>query len=265
MAKKDRFDQFVEDFPDKVAEVTDRVKATEAADVIFKGGVWASCVLGTKFFLDLIPLNDMFKWAQEHENVVQTAFKSYAFFQIGASPLAVAIPAIQNLYDESKDELKALVVEAGLFYEYAQDNKFNPFKVAEYILKKPDDMLLWIKGKMANKEAEANSLTNLYNQRDVLIAELNALGPHTEEWVNKRKQLDELNILIAQAEAAKKALQDAEAVAEEARKRAEALLKWGIALVLGTYLAGSMIYAQDTLLDSIGSAFKMLGLPFPVV
>jgi len=67
---------------------------------------------------------------------------------------------------------------------------------------------------------------------------------------------------VAVLEAEAKVVKDALVVYEEARKRVAEIVRWAIALVVGTYLAGSMIYAGDTLLDSLQGAFNMFKIPF---
>jgi predicted O-methyltransferase YrrM len=74
--------------------------------------------------------------------------------------------------------------------------------------------------------------------------------------------IPQLKADIAEQIKAMALIKDAQEQYEKASLYAESVLKWGVAVVIGTYLAGSMIYAGDTLLDTIQSAFNMFGLPF---
>jgi len=238
------------------------VKLGDAVDAAFKGGVWVSCIVGTKFLLDKVSMTEMFTFARENQEFTKTAFSSFLIGQVSA-PLAL-IPILKTFLKEAqeKEDLKALAVEAGLVYQYSQT--LNPVTLALLIINSPDAIQALMLQKQREQEDQASQVEQIQAKIDQLEAEILAILESGEKaGIGSREaEIERLRTQLAAAKQAEADLRDSQVVFAEAQKRAESMLKWGIAVTVGTYLAGSMVYAGDTLLDSIQGAFNMFKIPF---
>jgi len=266
------------DVAEALEDRLEHVKLGDVTDAAFKGGVWASCILGTKFMLDLVPLEEMFEWAGNNQPMVKTALKSYwAFSLTGSGPLAL-VPLFSQLMDENRDEIRQLAVDAGLVYLYDNRTNLTPQMLVQFVIAAPEKVKTLFSNKEAEKQTAASSLAWWTGYRDGLIAEARRLGaldrhqleePYSDTETNMEHlrwiidvEVPRANAFIREAQAAVDALKNAQVEYDEARKRVAEIVRWGVSLVVGTYLAGSMIYAQDTLLDSLQGAFNMFKIPF---
>ena len=263
----------LEDIADAVQDKLEHVKLADVTDAAFKGGVWVSCVLGVKFLLDLIEESEWWAWLSGETkvaNMTKTALKSVAVFQVTASGPLSLVPLFQELLkdEEAREQIRTLAVEANLVYLYS--NTLNPVVLAQLILNSPDAVKALLVKKQGEFEEAQARYNAKYHEWELAVQELQMYlfgsspgDPHGEWAFNKRIEIDRLKAELDVLAAEVKVIRDAQAVYAEAVKRTFGLLSWGIALVIGTYLAGSMIYAGDTLLDSIGTAFKTFGnIPF---
>lgn len=238
------------------------VKLGDAVDAAFKGGVWVSCIVGTKFLLDKVSMTEMFTFARENQEFTKTAFSSFLIGQVSA-PLAL-IPILKTFLKEAqeKEDLKALAVEAGLVYQYSQT--LNPVTLALLIINSPDAIQALMLQKQREQEDQVSQIDQIQTKIDTLESEILAILESGEKAGigSRQDEIDRLKIQLADAKQAEADLRDAQIVFEEAQKRAESMLKWGIAVTIGTYLAGSLVYAGDTLLDAIKGVFDMFKIPF---
>lgn len=263
----------------KLQDRLEHVKLGDVTDAAFKAGVWASCVIGSKFLLDMVPIEDMFKWARENKDMTNTALQSFLIGQVSA-PLAV-VPIIKQLLgnEEFKEDIRNVGVEAGLIYVYSQT--LNPVALIEAIIHAPDAVQAVLKNKeaqvatvassRAHWESEVTARQNRLEAYRLQIAEFGHGALSADEhldFASLQRGADDVGSIayalkkLAEAEKAEKDAKDALAVFNEAVARTAKILRWSIALVVGTYLAGSMVYAGDTLLDSIQSTFNMFKIPF---
>jgi len=292
--KKDPLDRLLD--PDAIADAVegklDRVKVSEITDAAFKGGVWVSTVLGTKFMLDLLTKTELFSWVKENPHMADTALKSYLTMNLTGGFWPADIARVYSEYFKSEPTQKELEIVAAAIDE---DNRFglwgfgkrdaqvkvlyNPLLLAKITILGHDKVSELIKRYEAEKEAKANAeqywknqLESRKNEYEGYMLQIAEFG-HGSLSSSERDRLaileghgagsiDEAEKKIQEAIDAAAAAMDADAALKAAEDKAFDIMKWAIALVIGTYLAGSLIYAGDTLLDCMKSMFEMFKLPF---
>lgn len=271
---------------DKIAErlegALERVKVDEAVDAGLKVATEASCVIGAKLLLDMVPVEDIFKWVQENPDLARTFMQSALIWQVSA-PLSL-VPVMGELLkdDDTKAALLGLAQQAGLVYGAVT---LNLPMLALTLLAKPNEIkavaasaavraetaqvrLTTLLAEIAGWEAKISELRQLIDQleNEARTNPGHSIERRLEQYYNDletiQRALPGLYQLKAELEAEIRAGQDAAERAQEAIRRAASMFRWSVAAVVGTYAAASLIYAGDTIFDVLKEAFGAFKIPF---
>jgi len=273
-----------DEIAERVLHGLERVKLDEVADVGLKLGVEASCVIGAKFLLDLVPMEELLTWVEANPDGAKTMLTSIGyFFASGFSPLALA-PMFKAVLDneESKEKLREVVGSMGGIGITALMG--FPLTILAYsILRKPSEVrgvFSDTRARAESAQAELNAVSIEYAEKVKRITEIISLMQQISESHDKEEHKIDLLMELEQEKLAiervlptmRARMKELEGViaklmsavdeGEEALRRSAEILRWSIAFVVGTYAAASLIYARDTIFDVVKEAFNMFKLPF---
>jgi len=245
------------------------VKLGDVTDAAFKTGVWVSCVMGTKFLTDLVLDDELLAWAGDNPRMLDSMLKSYVTMSLtgGFWPADITRIFKDYLADPLTDaEIQSLV--DGYNNQGFLANKrvplWNPALLVKLVLMDHAELRTIMEANARRVEDKASQVDQIQARMDKLESEILVILESGEKaGVGSRQaEIDRLKIQLADAQAAAQLELDAEVNLKEAKAKSINILRWCIALTIGTYLAGSMVYAGDTLLDSIQGVFNMFKLPF---